>query len=180
MPCRRPRRGRAPDRSRASSLRAWLRRSCRGSEPPGDGGRDRVAESPPRAERVIHRRGLVATVHHAVAALLVAAALAVVLPARRLQQLLERRRVALLEQIAGPLPAEDVEGRVAPRRALELLLAHQELQEERRLVEPPAAFRVREDLREEIVRALRAQEVLLVRRLRVAVARRDHHPFDAE
>src|SRR5215813_12364087 len=113
------------------------------SEPSGDGGRHRVAESPPRAERVVHRGGLVATVHHAVAALLVAAALAVVLPARRLEQLLERRRVALLEQIAGPLPAEHVVGRVTPRRALELLLAHQELQEERRLVEPPAAFRVR-------------------------------------
>src|SRR5262249_56941176 len=150
------------------------------SEPPGDGGGDGVAEAPPRPEGVVHRGRLVPAVHHAVAALLVAAALAVVLPARGLEQLLERRRVALLEQIAGALPAEDVVGRVAPWRALEVLLAHEELQEERRLVETPAALRVREDPREEIVRALRAQEVLLVGRLRIAVARRDHHALDAE
>ena len=34
--------------------------------------------------------------------------------------------------------------------------------------------------REELVRALLAEEVLLVGRLRVAVARGDHHPLDAE
>src|SRR5437879_6069624 len=110
------------------------------SEPTGDGGRDRVAEAPPRAERVIHGGRLVPAVHHAVAALLVAAAAPVVLPAGGLEQLLEGGRVALLEEVAGTLPAEDVVGRIAPRRALEFLLAHEELQEERRLVEPPAAF----------------------------------------
>src|SRR5262245_32462070 len=83
------------------------------SEAPGDGGRHGVAEPTPRGEGVVHGRRLVAAVHHAVAALLVAAALAVVLPAGRLEQLLERRRVAFLQEVAGPLPAEHVVGRVA-------------------------------------------------------------------
>src|SRR5215510_14064775 len=117
------------------------------SEAPGDGGRHGVAEPTPRGEGVVHGRRLVAAVHHAVAALLISAALAVVLPARRLEQLLEGRRVALLQEVAGPLPAEHVVGRVAPRRALEVLLAQEELQEQRRLVEPPAALGIREDLR---------------------------------
>src|SRR5262245_15262244 len=108
--------------SRVAPAGMWPR-----SAAPGAGGGDRVAEAPPRPEGVVHRGRLVPAVHHAVAALLVAAALTVILPARGLEQLLERRRVALLEQIAGALPAEDVEGRVAPRRALEILLAHEEL-----------------------------------------------------
>src|SRR5258705_11329277 len=98
----------------------------------GDGRRHRVAEALPRGESGVDGGGLVAAVHHAVLALFVAGLAAVLLPARRLHQLLERRRVALLQQVAGALPAEEVVGRVAPRRALELLLAHEELQEERR------------------------------------------------
>src|SRR6516162_6603222 len=135
------------------------------SEPTGDGRRDRVAEASPRAEGVVDRGRLVSAVHHAVAALLVATAPTVVLPAGRLEQILERGGVALLKQIAGTLPAEDVVGRVAPRRALELLLAHEELQEQRRLIEPPPALRLRQNLRDQIVGALGAQEVLLIRRL---------------
>src|SRR6266581_7422814 len=150
------------------------------SEPPGDGSLHSVAEAAPRGERVVHGRGLVPTVHHAVAALLVAAAPAVVLPARGLQQLLEARGIAFLHQVAGALPAEDVVGGVAPRRALEVPLAHQKLQEQRRLVELPPALRVRQERGEEVVGALGAKEMLLVGRLRVAVARRDHHALDAQ
>src|SRR5207247_8816208 len=68
----------------------------------------------------------------------VAAPAAVVLPLRRLDELAEGGRVALLQEIAGALPAEHVVRRVAPRRALEVLLAHEELEEQRRLVELPA------------------------------------------
>src|SRR5262245_46366772 len=93
-----------------------------GSEPPGDGGLHGVAEAAPRRERVVHRRGLVPAMHHAIAALLVAAAPPVVLPPRRLQELLEARGIAFLHEIAGALPAEDVVGRVPPRRALEVAL----------------------------------------------------------
>src|SRR5207245_10144523 len=99
------------------------------SVPAGDGGRDGVAESTPRRERVMHRRRLVPAVHHAVAALLVAAPPPVVFPAGGLDQLLERRRVAFLQGMAGTLPAEEVDGRVAPRRGAELPLAKEECQE---------------------------------------------------
>src|SRR5882762_8607104 len=128
------------------------------SEAPGDRGDHGVAEPAPRREGVVHGRRLVAAVHHAVTALLIAAAPPVVLPARGLEKLLEGRRVPLLEEIAGPLPAEHVVGGIAPGRALEVLLAHEELEEQRRLVEPPPALRIREHLREELVRALGAQE----------------------
>src|SRR5438270_9794064 len=57
--------------------------------PAGDGRDDRVAEAAPGAERVVHGRGLVAAVDHAVTALVVAAPVAVVLPLRRLDELAE-------------------------------------------------------------------------------------------
>src|SRR5205814_10155923 len=147
------------------------------SQPSGDGGDDGVAETPERRERVVDRRGLVAGVHHAVTALLVAAGTAVLLPRRRLHQLLEARRIAFLEQVAWALPAEEIERRVAPRRAFEFLPAHEELQEERRLIELPPLLGILQHRAVEVVRALTAQEVLLIRRLRVAIARRHHLAF---
>src|SRR5438093_1130786 len=84
------------------------------SEAPGDRGDHGVAEPAPRREGMVHGRRLVAAVHHAVAALLVAAAPPVILPARGLEKLREGRRVPLLEEIAGALPAEHVVGGIAP------------------------------------------------------------------
>src|SRR2546426_6304157 len=132
------------------------------SEPSGQRRGNGVAEAAPGAERMIHGRGLVAAVDHTVPALVVAALAAVVLPLRGLDQLLERRRITLLEEVAGPLPAEHVVGRVPPRRALVVALAHEELEEQGRLVELPAALRARQDPREQLVSALPAEEVLLV------------------
>src|SRR5689334_11345005 len=74
----------------------------------GDGRRHGVAEALPRREGVVDRGRLVTAVDHAVLALLVAARAPVLFPPRRLHQLLERRGVALLQQVAGPLPAEEV------------------------------------------------------------------------
>src|SRR5581483_8445703 len=146
----------------------------------GQGDPDRLDEALERAEGVVHRGGLVPAVHHAVTALVVAALLAVVLPRRGLHQLLEGAGVTLLQEIARPLPPEDVVGRVAPRRALEVVLAHEEAQEEGRLVEPPPLLGPAQHLAEQVVGARLEQEVLLVRRLRVAVAGGDHHPLDAQ
>src|SRR6267143_2844561 len=140
----------------------------------------RVAEAAPGAERVVHGRRLVAAVNHTVTALVVTAPIAVGLPLRRLDELAEGLRVALLQEIAGALPAEHVVRRVAPRGALEVLLTHEELEEQRRLVELPAPLRVREHRREQLVGALATEEMLLVGRLRVAVTRRDHHALHAE
>src|SRR5262249_61287475 len=78
------------------------------SQPPGQRHQHRLAERPERAKRVVDGRGLMAAMHHAVPALVIAAPAAVVIPVRRVHQLLEGRGVALLKEVAGPLPAEDV------------------------------------------------------------------------
>src|SRR5262245_22747671 len=141
-------------------------RASPASELAGEGDGGGLDEAAERSERVIHCGGLEPAVHHAVPALLVAAPPPVVLPGRGLHELLEGLRVAVLQEIAGPLPPEHVVGRVAPRRALVVVLAHEEAEEERRLVEAPAALGVRQDRAEELIGAAPAEEVLLVRRLR--------------
>src|SRR2546425_2240963 len=117
--------------------------------------------------------------YHAVSALLVPAG-PVVVPVRVLDELLERRGVAVLEEVTRLLPAEDVVGGVAPRRALVVHLAHEEVQKERRLVEPPAALGLVQDAREQFPRPLPLEEVLLIGRFLVTIPRRNHHPFDAQ
>src|SRR5262245_2732756 len=94
-------------------------RASPASELAGEGHGGGLDEAAERAERVIHGGGLEPAVHHAVLALLVAAPPPVILPGRGLHELLEGLRVAVLQEIAGPLPPEHVEGRVAPRRALD-------------------------------------------------------------
>src|SRR4029453_1195004 len=98
---------------------------------PGHGGPPRCPESAPAPEGLLDRRGLEPAVDHAVAALRVAAPLPVTLPPRALEQVLEAPGVAFLQQVAGALPAEDVEGRVPPGRALVVPLPHEELEEQR-------------------------------------------------
>src|SRR5438128_10539215 len=105
------------------------------SEPSGQSRGTGVPQAAPGAERVVHGRGLVPAVDHTVPALVVAALTAVVLPLRGLDQLLERRRVTLLKEVAGSLPAEHVVGRVPPRRAPVVALDHEDLEEQRQPVE---------------------------------------------
>src|SRR5499427_2812401 len=118
--------------------------------------------------------------NHAIATARVAALVAVFFPLGGLDQLLERLRVAVVEKVAGLLPAEDVVIRVAPRRAFVIYLAHQEFQEEDRLVElPPFAARRpqrAENLFEELFGLFSFEEVILIGRPGVTVARRDRHP----
>src|SRR5882724_12757037 len=65
----------------------------------------------------VHYRGrLIAAVHHAVGALLIIPG-AEGVPVGIFHKLLEGLRIALAEQIAGPLPPEIVPCRVAPGRA---------------------------------------------------------------
>src|ERR1035438_9911561 len=64
-----------------------------------------------RTKAVDDRRGLIAATDHAVGALGIAAGHAIVLPGGGFEQLLVTLGVALLEQIARLLPAEDVIGR---------------------------------------------------------------------
>ncbi len=118
--------------------------------------------------------------HHAVAAFGVAGFVAVARPVGRLDQLLERLAVAFLQEVAGPLPAEDVVGGVAPRRAFVVHAALEEFDEVGREVELPGFFAVFEDFAEELFRLFAFQKVLLIRGFLVGVARRDHHALDAE
>src|SRR5204863_15423 len=81
---------------------------------------------------------------------------AVLVPVRALHEVLEARRVALVdEQIARPLPTEHVVGRIRPRRALIALVAGEEIDEQARLIEVPLAAALLadlEDLAEQLLR----------------------------
>src|SRR5262249_49811339 len=100
-------------------------------------------------------------------------------------------RIAFVgQQIARPLPTEHVVGRVAPRRTLIGLVAREEIQEQRGLIEAPAqavvSFRrafnpaALEDLAEQTLARVAAQEDILARRVLIAVTRRDGDALDAQ
>src|SRR5690242_1296315 len=113
---------------------------------------------------------LVAAVNHAIGALGIAGLGAIVCPFRGVHQLLKRVGIPVLKQITGLLPAEDVVSGHSPGRAGIGALAHQELEEKRRLIELPALFAVGKDCAEQASCARTSQKVLLVRRLVVGVA----------
>src|SRR5437773_8683594 len=125
-----------------------------------------------RAHRMQHRGRLVAAMRHAVRAAVVLAA-AVLLPVGRLDEFLVRLGVAVAHQVARALPAEDRVARDAPRRALEVDLALEEVEEERRVVETPLlALAVCEGLGEELAGLRHPGEVVLVGCLLIGVRRR--------
>ena len=62
---------------------------------------------------------------------------AVFVPFRVFHELLECLRVALTQQIARLLPAEDVAGRISPRHAFIGFVAGEEIEEQAGLAEPP-------------------------------------------
>src|ERR1035437_4229187 len=82
---------------------------------------------------------------HAIGALFILAG-SVTVPVRRLHQLLERTDVSLAQEIAGLLPAEDVARGHAPRRAVELAIASEKVQEDAGMHQLPLlALAQRED-----------------------------------
>ena len=106
-------------------------------------------ESAERAEHIVHRAGFIAAVHHAVRALGIAAFGAVAVPIGLADQFLESVGVAVLQQIAGLLPAENVVGGHAPWRAFVIALAHQKFHEQRAEVEAPLFAAIAQNLAEE-------------------------------
>ena len=121
--------------------------------------------------------------HHAIGAFGVAALVAVVLPHRVVHEFAERIGVALLQEVTGLLPTEQVVTRHAPRSAFVVALAHEELEEERRLVEDPLAFArgaIGQDHLEELIGFAALEEAALIGRFVVSVAGRKHHALDAE
>ena len=123
-------------------------------------------------ERIHCRRRLIAAMGHAVGAFLIAAG-AVAVPVGALHELLEGLGVAFAEQVARPLPAEHVAGRIAPRRALILLIAGEEIEEQGRLVELPVACAsaAPEDLAEQLLGVAAVEKMLLVGRPLIGIAR---------
>src|SRR5262249_49333087 len=101
---------------------------------------------------------------------------------------LEAGRIALVgQQVTGTLPAEHVERRIAPRRALVGLVAREEVQEQGRVVEGPAGATglvalaaTLEDLAEQPLARAAAEEHVLPRSMVIAVAGRDGDALDTE
>src|SRR5262245_36587811 len=88
------------------------------------------------AKAVGDGRRFEAAMHHAVRALFIIAD-AIGIPVGFLHQLLERADVALAQQIARPLPPEDVPRGIAPWCTVIGLVAGEEIEKERGLVEWP-------------------------------------------
>src|SRR6185503_19388130 len=95
-------------------------------------------------------------------------------PVGLVRQLAKRLRVTFAEQIARPLPAEDVARRVAPWRAAVFLVAGEEIEEQARLAEGPGATAASaaQDVAKELLGSRAREEVFLIRRALVGVARR--------
>src|SRR5205814_6048176 len=93
---------------------------------------------------------------------------------------LESIRVSVLQQIAWLLPAKYVVRRHPPRRTRVIALAHQEFQEQFRLIELPALLAIRKNRAEQSPRPRPSQKVLLIWRFFIRIAGRQHHPFHAQ
>src|SRR5215469_6045140 len=118
------------------------------------------------ADGVRNGGALEAAVGHAVIAARVTAH-AVALPLGLLHQGAESGGIPLVgEQIARPLPTEDVVGRIAPGRALVSLIAGQEVEEQPGMIERPAPLygtraATPEDLAEQALAGVAGQKDIL-------------------
>ena len=101
-------------------------------------------KSPQRAEGLVDRRRFVTAVNHAIGALRVSARVAVIFPVRSFEQFLKRVAVSVLQQVTRFLPTENIVRGIPPRRALQVPVAAEKLQKQRRLIENPALFSIAE------------------------------------
>src|ERR1019366_6207975 len=100
-------------------------------------------------------------------------------PLSRSDKFLVGLRITILKQITRPLPTEDVKRRRSPGRALILAIAHKEFQKQRRHIELPCRLAIRKNGTEQAPHPRAAHESILIGRLVVAVAGREHDPLDA-
>src|SRR5258708_5767493 len=114
---------------------------------------------------VLHGGGFVAAVHHAIGALLVIAR-SIGVPIRLFHEFAKAPGIAFAKQITGPLPAENVARRIAPRRAAIGLIAGQEIEEQARLTERPRASTAAapEYVAKKLLGSSASQKVGLIRR----------------
>src|SRR6185503_16369693 len=89
---------------------------------------------------------------------------------------------AFAQQVARLLPAEDGARRIAPGRAVIALIAREEVQEHAGLAERPLLVLrpALEHVAEQILGLAAIEEVLLVRRALVSVARRNGDTVNAQ
>src|SRR5271169_3445594 len=127
-------------------------------------------ESTERAEHMVHGAGFIAAVNHAVRALGIAAFSAVTVPIGFANQFRERVGIAVLQQVAGLLPAENIVGGHAPGRAFVIALAHEKFHEQRAEVETPFFAAIAQNLAEQLARFFSAEEMFLVGSFVVGVA----------
>ena len=143
---------------------------------------DKYAESlEGMGEHVIDCGRLKAAVKHTIAASRVTPG-SVTVPVRFIAKRPEAVGVAAFgPEIAGPLPAEDIPGRVAPGGTIIVPVACQEVDEERCLVEPPGPIpSASKDLSEEKPALFPVEEYLFLRSKGVAVSGRNRHPLDTQ
>ncbi len=121
-------------------------------------------------DRVLNGGGFITAVDHAIGAFRIVSG-AVGIPIRFLHQLAEGLGITLAEQIAGALPPEHGTGRIAPGRAMVLLIPRQEVEEQTGLAERPgfAGAAATEDVAEQLLGLLAMEKMLLIRRSLVGV-----------
>src|SRR4029434_10441125 len=139
-------------------------------------------ERPERmAHRVLHGGGFVAAVHHAVGTLLVIAR-TVGVPIGLFHQLAQAVGIQCAKQIAGTLPAKNVAGGIAPRRATVLPVASEEVEKQARLAEDPGAGSAAapENVAEELFGALASEKVRLIGCPLIRIAGRYGDAVDTE
>src|SRR5262245_42541643 len=107
---------------------------------------------------------------------------AVAIPVGLFHQRLECRRISLVhQQIAGPLPAEHIPCRVAPWRAAVTLVAGKEIQEQARVIEPPATlFAQSKNISEKLFARGSLNENVLLGRMLVTKTGRNGHALHAD
>ena len=146
----------------------------------GDGGFDRTGEAGDRTKGVINRTGFVSAVNHAIPALFVPAFLPVIFPGSIFDKLLEGRDVAILEEVTGFLPTEDIVGGISPRGAVVIHVPLEELEKIRGEIEFPGLLPIPEDLLKEFFCPVATEKMLLIGGFLVTVAGREHHALDFE
>src|SRR5919108_3648599 len=128
---------------------------------------------------VIDGSGFVAAMCHAVGAFRIVTG-AVELPVSLFEQSFECRRVTLVhEQIARPLPAEHITGRVTPGCTAVRLVAREKIQKQAGVVEPPpVSLAEPENVPEELLARIALDEKVLARSVLIAEPRGNSHSLD--
>src|SRR5262249_9951191 len=103
-------------------------------------------------------------------------------PVRFFNESFERRRIAFVnEQIAGPLPTEDIACRITPGCATIGLIASEKIQKQARMIKPPLTLLAKsENISEKLFARLALHENVLTWSSLTATPRGNSHPLDSK